>query len=198
MRQFRRQFGDWLTSRRATAILLLTGLLAALFPIPYLASSSTDAKDLSEAFPCQDRPCGCRTAEQCRKKCCCFTDQQKLSWARRNEARSSSIVSSVPPIETETTATLGGCCTTSDATARKNARDASKPRSRVRVLFGLYAQQCQGVEMTWTGQPIFVLPPLFSMAIRLEVAGESAHFQPSRTVDHLTEPPVPPPRPGRA
>jgi hypothetical protein len=29
----------------------------------------------------QDKPCGCRTASQCWKKCCCFTNTQKISWA---------------------------------------------------------------------------------------------------------------------
>ena len=36
-------------------------------------------------FPCQQRPCGCLTYEQCwAGDCCCFTLSQKIAWAREN------------------------------------------------------------------------------------------------------------------
>lgn len=41
-------------------------------------------KDKSIPFPCQDRPCGCGTAEQCWRACCCFSHKEKMDWARRN------------------------------------------------------------------------------------------------------------------
>lgn len=40
-----------------------------------------EAADLSP-FPCQGHRCGCRTAEQCWRECCCFTVQQRLVWAQ--------------------------------------------------------------------------------------------------------------------
>jgi len=75
-----------LTNRRCR---WLTGLLVGfvvcilLLPIPIsLVSQSAPGKDLSEPFPCQSRPCGCQSAEQCWKKCCCFSNGQKIAWAR--------------------------------------------------------------------------------------------------------------------
>lgn len=35
------------------------------------------------AFPCQGKRCGCRTAEQCWKSCCCHTASERLAWARQ-------------------------------------------------------------------------------------------------------------------
>jgi len=36
-------------------------------------------------YPCQSRPCGCLTAEQCwAGDCCCFSIEEKLAWAEAN------------------------------------------------------------------------------------------------------------------
>jgi hypothetical protein len=35
-------------------------------------------------FPCQGHACGCRTAEQCRRSCCCFTAAQRSTWYRQH------------------------------------------------------------------------------------------------------------------
>ena len=61
-------------------ILLAVGCCAMWLPVPQLSSPE---KDRSEPYPCMDRPCGCASAEQCWKKCCCFTNQQKIAWAER-------------------------------------------------------------------------------------------------------------------
>lgn len=74
--------------RRLSGLVVLLGVCALLFPVPVAptASQSTD-KDLSEPFPCQNRPCGCQSAAQCWKKCCCFTDTQKVAWAKANHVK---------------------------------------------------------------------------------------------------------------
>ncbi len=66
--------------RIATTILLAVGCCAMWLPVPQVSSPG---KDRSEPYPCMDRPCGCASAEQCWKKCCCFTNQEKISWAER-------------------------------------------------------------------------------------------------------------------
>ncbi|MEX0713562.1 MAG: hypothetical protein WD278_14490, partial [Pirellulales bacterium] len=43
------------------------------------------AKDRSRPFPCMDRRCGCHSAGECRESCCCFSDEEKLAWARRHQ-----------------------------------------------------------------------------------------------------------------
>jgi len=83
--------------RRLISLLVLLGILCSFFPLPAppavvsgtASGPSTPArsavrpieKDRSRPFPCAQRVCGCRSAEQCWKKCCCFTDAQKVAWA---------------------------------------------------------------------------------------------------------------------
>ena len=67
--------------RVAMAILLAIGCCAVWLPVPQVSSPE---KDHSEPYPCMDHPCGCASAEQCWRKCCCFTNQQKVAWAERS------------------------------------------------------------------------------------------------------------------
>src|ERR1051326_338719 len=60
------------------ALTLLAYLLTAL-PIPV---SATTAREVGTPFPCQGHSCGCQTAEQCWRGCCCFSPEEKLAWAR--------------------------------------------------------------------------------------------------------------------
>jgi hypothetical protein len=50
--------------------------------VPMPALSERKAGDVP--FPCQDCPCGCTDAETCWRDCCCYTNQQKVAWARKN------------------------------------------------------------------------------------------------------------------
>jgi len=63
---------------------LFSHLIVTLgFPLP--VPNAAIAKDASRLFPCQNRPCGCLTADECWKgDCCCFTLEQKLAWAEAN------------------------------------------------------------------------------------------------------------------
>lgn len=61
--------------------MLVVGCCAMWLPVPQLSSPQ---KDRSEPYPCMDRPCGCVSAAQCWKQCCCFTNQQKVAWAEEN------------------------------------------------------------------------------------------------------------------
>jgi hypothetical protein len=67
--------------RRLCAGLTLLAYLATALGLPLPAAGRP--KD-GEPFPCQDHPCGCRTAEQCWRGCCCFTPEQRLAWAKAN------------------------------------------------------------------------------------------------------------------
>lgn len=74
---------QWLT------LCLVAVVACASLPIPLperttVTEHTTVDKDRSQPFPCQHRPCGCRSADQCWKRCCCFTQAQKLAWAKRN------------------------------------------------------------------------------------------------------------------
>jgi hypothetical protein len=68
---------------RLIGLLVLASLCASFIPLP-ISTTSLPEKDQSEPFPCQNRPCGCQSAEQCWKQCCCFTNAEKLVWAQEN------------------------------------------------------------------------------------------------------------------
>jgi hypothetical protein len=57
------------------------------------AADVVAAKDRSVAFPCMNSPCGCATADQCFRDCCCTTLAERLAFARRHRLDGSLIAS---------------------------------------------------------------------------------------------------------
>lgn len=41
-------------------------------------------KDRSRPFPCMNSPCGCGSAEQCLRECCCHSVEERREWAREH------------------------------------------------------------------------------------------------------------------
>ena len=68
-------------------------------------------KDVSVPFPCQSNGCGCKDATQCWSSCGCFSDQEKIAWAKENKVQPpewflEDIASNARPTE----GACGGCC----------------------------------------------------------------------------------------
>jgi hypothetical protein len=61
-------------------LLCLLLLLLMITGVPVPRSSH---KDCSSPFPCMFSQCGCMTAEQCWRSCCCHSLEEKLAWARK-------------------------------------------------------------------------------------------------------------------
>src|SRR4051794_16978264 len=82
--------GSWRTTswgplrRRLWAGVTLVAYLLAALGVPLPASAR---KEPGVPFPCQDHPCGCRTAEQCWAACCCFTPEQRIAWAQAHHVQ---------------------------------------------------------------------------------------------------------------
>lgn len=73
-------------TRRLISVAVAAAFTLTVLPIPMpVAVPSRSEKDTSLPFPCQNRTCGCCSADQCWKKCCCFTNSQKVSWAEENK-----------------------------------------------------------------------------------------------------------------
>jgi hypothetical protein len=71
-------------SRDLIPMLTLVSHLCITLGLP-LPLSSRNSKDSSIPFPCENRPCGCLSSEQCwAGDCCCFTLEEKLAWADAN------------------------------------------------------------------------------------------------------------------
>lgn len=85
----KRNRGNWRTFVRGlTCLLVPVCICAMLLPMPVSPQAGKiSEKDTSEPFPCQNRPCGCRSASQCWEKCCCFSDEQKVAWAKANHVK---------------------------------------------------------------------------------------------------------------
>ena len=67
--------------RVAVAGALLAYLAAAVgLPLP----PQVVVKDGGKPFPCQGHLCGCQTAEECWRHCCCYTAAERWAWARAN------------------------------------------------------------------------------------------------------------------
>jgi hypothetical protein len=67
-------------SRWAAAVTY--SILALGIPLPTLS-----VKTSKEPFPCMNHRCGCQSAEQCWRNCCCMNLEQRLIWARENHVR---------------------------------------------------------------------------------------------------------------
>src|SRR5689334_21846051 len=65
---------------RAMPLLALAGFVAGAMGLPVPQVVFT-AKDRRQPFPCLDRRCGCMSADQCWRGCCCFTNREKVAWA---------------------------------------------------------------------------------------------------------------------
>jgi hypothetical protein len=77
-----RQLGPHLRRLNVGLAALAYVVAAVGFPAP-----ARPLKDPTSPFPCQGRACGCRTADQCRQRCCCFTPDQHRAWARAHHVR---------------------------------------------------------------------------------------------------------------
>jgi hypothetical protein len=83
-----------LRSRLPAGLALVAYLVAAVgVPLPAFPH-----KDSGQPFPCQNHACGCQTAEQCWRHCCCFTPEERWAWAEAHHV--------TPPAYAERPATL--------------------------------------------------------------------------------------------
>ncbi len=146
-----------------TGVAIVYLLVALEIPLPVFAH-----KESGQSFPCQDHPCGCESAEQCWRGCCCFTVEERWEWARahgveppayaekpkapenaggwntvklRDRARGASEAKRCCNAKTE----RASCC----QTTAKNAGKPSSSEGRIRWTTALRAWQCRGASTLW-------------------------------------------------
>ncbi len=206
-------------ARRAVALIVLLIVCVRIVPIPLMPATGPE-KDRSAPFPCQHRPCGCRSAEQCWRKCCCFTNIQKLAWAKANGVQPPEyVVAAAKKEQPVSTCGTRGCChktTKPLVLAIKNAESTAsvksqrscceKPRklpnpsaktpveSQADVVIIALAEECQGHSSFWNSLPWLILPePIVPPAF---LADDREQLLPVSEValSVSDRPPVPPPR----
>jgi hypothetical protein len=210
--------------RRLMSLLALLCLASIVLPLPIAPVAQIDpGKDTSQPFPCQNRPCGCRSAEQCWKKCCCFTNSQKVAWAKANGIELPDYV--LAAAEKETTITRKPCalCSKDDKGKTKQKCEASvasttgqrqssasaaptsassAPVSRVnparsrtsKWVLSAYSAECQGQPAFSLCFPASIVPARVQpVTISVEMT-EFVHFVSERVNLTSLRPPLPPPK----
>lgn len=164
------------------ACLFLFAVGSVGFPLPQPLAIQ---KEAGEPFPCQDRACGCHTAEQCRRHCCCFSAAEKQAWfaARRSGQR---------PLDNFATgrATRSrGCCKSNTDSLSECHREEEGGS----WLCQISAQKCQGLTSLW-GMIGLALP--IECEAPILMALESAFILPGDEfgISLCSPPPIPPPR----
>lgn len=171
----------------------------ALSGIVLIPTSQVDKSNLSERFPCENCPCGCRSADFCWDQCCCHTDEEKLAWAKREGVRPPDfLVARVSRAALESTASTEHsscccCCSSKDAKCvAPNADAVAANAGPPQPVLMWKAAQCRGLDHFWMllGS-VFVSPPWQSsdepcLLHRCEVRNERVTF-----VARKPDPPVP-------
>jgi hypothetical protein len=137
------------------------------------------AKDLSRPFPCMFDACGCRSAEQCWRSCCCHIARERLAWAKAHQVRPPAVVVAAAKREARLQSPGGRACCQS---AGENA-----------ALSLVAALRCRGAHEYVAGVPICLPPPPVAWRPMLSFV-EHAHVASLPTPSWVESPPAPPPR----
>ena len=198
-------------ARRVIAVVLFMSFCMSLIPLPTSPAISPIEKDRTQPFPCMNRPCGCRSAQQCWASCCCFTKEQKLAWAHRNGVEVPAAVRerAAPRNESRPKILAGSssksatgkpsCC--SDSAKKQCARpdvllskETQKEHPTVDFVIGVLAQQCQGEGPHWSALPWIALPEPGALLQGELLTSDVPAFLSGPLTDVCFAPPVPPPR----
>ena len=188
----------------------VVGLLLSHFPlpVPHLV------KDASRPFPCLDRACGCHSAEQCWKRCCCFTNRQKVAWAKARNVHLPEFVHIAAQHEAGPASTPAkACCqhTGENKTPRscpkpvtgatekasgkgQNLADTNHGEAGTALVIGVHAQQCQGQSTLWSLLPWSVVSPRTEFLFQQACLGSMVSVTEIPPPRLSADPPVPPPR----
>jgi len=193
--------------QKAVALLLLLGILVEVAGIPVVRVSK---KDRSRPYPCQDRPCGCASADECWHHCCCMNNKEKLAWASAHGVTPPDFVVAAAEQEHDEPTQIcdreeGGKNVVAErpcyrhkhhevADSSHDRHDAEKSGPKVNLVLSDLARQCSGL-------PQIIL--LFSDALPCVAAAQwrptevllgYAVAAPRSFVSVDLAPPVPPPK----
>jgi hypothetical protein len=97
------------------------------------AAGTIAAKDRSVPFPCMNSPCGCASADQCFRDCCCTTLAERVAFARRHRLDADLVATLEARMtgggELADRKLQGSCCAASDRAAKSCCESEQKPDS---------------------------------------------------------------------
>jgi hypothetical protein len=175
----RRRFWRALRYRLWVTGACLAYLLTALeIPLP-----AAIHKDTSQPFPCQNHPCGCRTAEQCWASCCCFTPEQRWAWAREHHVEPPAYAekpdeqpavqgwNSVKLRDRDRGPTAKSCCRAKRETssccrpAERSVKSSSSKGGGFGTTTTLAVWRCQGYSTLWVSAGAVLIVPPFTASL---------------------------------
>lgn len=172
--------------RFATTALCALAYFAATFGVPVLVPER-QAANSAVPYPCQGHACGCRSEEQCRRQCCCFTPVQRLAWYRQRGL-------AAPLAKTDASqvaAQPAKCCTKSHGGV---AESSSQRDSGWQLVIASQAQRCGGQATFWLA--LGAVLPIQNLTVDCVDRSPGEWF--GETIPGLVSidpaPPVPPPR----
>lgn len=123
--------------KKPPAWLVVLWLLAFVLGVTgwptYRQVLGTNGKDITQPFPCMHSHCGCKSAAQCWKSCCCKTMSQKLAWAKDHGVQPPTFVVTAAAEETRTAVvTASSCCEKKSCCATKQKTCCTPPLAVVK------------------------------------------------------------------
>ena len=151
-------------SRLATAWLLVATYAATALGIPIPLPSTIEIGGMP--FPCQAHRCGCNTAEQCWKSCCCHTNSEKLAWAAAHDVTPPAYVIVAAARESATPTGSRGCCSHKASSSSNSTGPTADSKPSIVWVSALDAGRCGGAVPVWNNVPISLSPasPLSTLA----------------------------------
>ena len=159
---------------------LVLWLVMLQFPLPMRAPVAVE-KEASSPHPCMHRACGCVTASQCWKSCCCTTKSERIAWARKNLGHVPAELSESPAERPAARA----CC----------SKKKPAPKRGPSTVVLSQVQQCRGTSAGWTVFSIAIPAAMGPSIVTAATPYEQAVASIDATIDLLkADLPTPPPR----
>lgn len=142
-------------------------ICAVGIPLP-VQSHTMPTQDSSEPYPCMDCLCGCKDAETCWRNCCCYSNEEKLAWARdKGITPPAYVVSAVRLAKSQSgCCSKAGCCRSSSACSPPKVVNSCCSKSENRrccqtrerrtarnTVLALQAVRCQGLKLSLSSLP---------------------------------------------
>ena len=177
------------------------------------------SKKSDQPYPCMNHPCGCASAEQCWRHCCCTTLEQRLAWARENHVTPPAYAlteARARGIDWESYCAVGAehesriCRDGEEELADCHPRDCHEvhhgdvqrtcshpqntPVAPPRGIVWIAALACQGSDLNWVGLSVS-LPPPAETQLTGPPNNAQRLFLPAEQFSSISfAPPTPPPR----
>ena len=198
---------------RVTIWLALLGyaLVASGLPVPLgtptpanpssAAGKRLAGKDRSQPFPCMNKPCGCATAEQCFRQCCCNTPAETLAWARAHTidpaviaALQQRVAVAAPPVRGSCCSNATSCCSETALVANESDEPVVLKRDGLRSVVLRAMLACSGIAAQGvSGGAALPPPPVVAVALTTLVIDSIALADDEFCGDRAA-PDAPPPR----